>query len=86
MTVTERAELLVQQHGEVCTKAEAGRILSCGYKKICRMIADGRIDEACAGTQVDVRSIARYISQPRQEDFEARKRRMQLKYNSEFAV
>jgi hypothetical protein len=50
------------------------------------MLADGRIEEACAGSMVDVRSIARYISQPRQEDFQAKQRKLKLKYNSEFAV
>lgn len=86
MTTEERTEMMVRMYGEVCTKAAAARILGRNIKTLGNMIDDGRIDEACAGTMVDVRSIARYISAPKQEDFEARKRRVKLKYNSEFAV
>ena len=86
MTVEERTEMMVQMYGEVCTKAAAARILGRNVKTLGGMIADGRIDEACAGPMVDVRSIARYITQPKQEDFEAKKRRVKLKYSSEFAV
>ena len=86
MTVEERTEMMVQMYGEVCTKAAAARILGRNIKTLGGMIADGRIDEACGGTMVDVRSIARYITQPKQEDFEAKKRRVKLKYSSEFAV
>jgi hypothetical protein len=39
------------------------------------MLADGRLAEACAGEMVDVRSIAAYITAPRQADFEAKVRR-----------
>ena len=78
--------MMVDRYGEVCTKAQAARILGRSYKTIPGMIRDGRISEACSGTMVDVRSIAHYIHQPKQEDFEARKRRIKLKYNSEFAV
>lgn len=86
MTIEERTEMMVRMYGEVCTKAAAARILGRNIKTLGNMIDDGRIDDACAGTMVDVRSIARYISTPRQADSEARKRRVKLKYNSEFAV
>ena len=86
MTLQERTDMMVDRYGEVCTKAQAARILGRSYKTIPSMIHDGRISAACAGTMVDVRSIANYIHQPKQEDFEARKRRIKLKYNSEFAV
>jgi hypothetical protein len=39
------------------------------------MLADGRLETACAGEMVDVRSIAAYICQPKQADFEAKVRR-----------
>lgn len=86
MTLEERTELMVQQYGEVCTKAAAARILGRTAPTLNQMLADGRLEYACAGTMVDVRSIAAYIAQPKQADFEAKKHRVKLKYNSEFAV
>ena len=86
MTLEERTEMMVDRYGEVCTKKEAGRILNRDQRTITTMIRDGRLDDACAGSMVDVRSIARYIAAPRHEDFEARKRRTMIRYNSEFAV
>lgn len=86
MTLEERTEMMVQMYGEVCTKAAAARILGRNIKTLGLMLEDGRVEEACAGTMVDVRSIARYIAQPRQADFEARQRKIKLKYNSEFSV
>lgn len=72
MTLKEREELMVAQYGEVCSKAAAGRIISRNADTIRRMIEDGRLDAACGGTAVDVRSIARYIMSPKEEDFKAR--------------
>lgn len=86
ITLEERTEMMVRMYGEVCTKAAAARILGRNIRTLYSMLEDGRVDEACEGTMVDVRSIARYIQQPKQADFEARKRRVKLKYNSEFAV
>lgn len=75
MTLREREELLTAQYGEVTSFANAGRILSRNVKTVKGMLEDGRLDYACGGTRVDVRSIARYIMAPGQEDFEARQRR-----------
>lgn len=86
MSLEERTEMMVQLYGEVCTKAAAARILGRNVKTLGTMIEDGRIDDACAGTMVDVRSVARYIAQPRQADSEARRNKIKLKYNSEFVV
>lgn len=86
MSLEERTQMLVRTHGEVCTKAAAARILGRSAYTLNQMLEDGRIEYACAGTRVDVRSIARYISQPKQADFEAKKHRIKLKYNSEFVV
>lgn len=86
MTLQERTDMMVDRYGEVCTKAQAARILGRSRKTVPGMIADGRIESACAGTMVDVRSIAAFIHQPEQANFEAKKRRIQMKYNSEFAV
>lgn len=81
MTLKEREDLLTAQHGEVTSFANAGRILSRNSKTIKAMLDDGRIDYACEGTRADVRSIARYIMAPRQEDFKARQRRSGRKWS-----
>lgn len=57
----DRYEAMVHRYGEVTTKGNAADILSCCVKTINEMIADGRLRDACAGTRVDVRSIAEYI-------------------------
>lgn len=82
----ERAALMVEAYGEVCTKAQAARILRRGPTAIRSMLADGRLDAACEGEMVDVRSIARYIAAPKQADEAARQRRIKLRHNSEWAV
>lgn len=83
---SDRATVMVLLHGEVCGKREAGRILGCGTAHINSMLEDGRLDYACEGKKVCVRSIARYIAEPKKADEEARVRRVKMKYNSEFAV
>ena len=80
MTLKEREDLLVAQHGEVTSLANAGRILGRNSKTVKVMLGDGRLDYACEGTRVDVRSIARYIMAPKQEDFAARQRRKGRKW------
>jgi len=45
------------------------------------MLADGRLALACAGTMVDVRSIAAYIQQPRQIDELTRQRKLGRKWS-----
>ena len=80
MTQREREELLTAQHGEVTTVSNAARILSRARNTVVAMLADGRLDYACQGTMVDVRSIARYIMEPRKQDHEARIRRSGRKW------
>ena len=75
MTQLEREDLMTAQYGEVCTKTIAGRILSRSTQAITAMLKDGRLDEACGGKMVDVRSIARYIMAPKAEDHKARIRK-----------
>ena len=82
----DRATVMVLLHGEVCGKREAGKILGCGTAHINSMLEDGRLDYACEGKKVCVRSIARYIAEPRKADEEARIRRVKMKYKTEFAV
>ena len=86
MTFEERAESMVRMYGEVCTKAAAARILNCSPSTICSMVKDGRLDTACEGTRIDVHSIARYIINPKKEDFEARKRRLMIRNKTQWIV
>lgn len=80
MTLQERETVLVAQHGEVTTVTNAARVLSRARNTIIAMLKDGRLDYACEGTRVDVRSIARYIMAPKQEDFNAKVRRSGRKW------
>lgn len=82
----ERAELMVRCYGEVCKRSEAARILGRNSATINAMLADGRLDPACEGTRVDVRSIARYIAAPAQEEEKARITRIKRRNGSGFAV
>lgn len=84
--VNERAELMVRCYGEVCKRSEAARILSKNPRTITAMLEDGRLQAACEGTRVDVRSIARYIAAPAQIEEEGRVERLKRKYGSEWAV
>lgn len=86
MTYEERSRIMVEQYGESCTKVAAGRIMGCDPRTISRWIADGRIEDACCGTRVDVRSLARYLSAKKQVDEELRKRKVSMRYNCEFVV
>ena len=70
-----REETMVRQWGEVVSQAKAGRILSRHPNTIRAMLDDGRLQAACAGAMVDVRSIARYIEAPAVENRKARVRR-----------
>lgn len=59
-----RLDDMLRRYGEVCSQAEAARILSRHQNTILTMLADGRLRRACGGTQVDVRSICEYIERP----------------------
>lgn len=79
-------DAMVLKYGEVCNKRTAGHILSRSSSCINSMLKDGRLDEACAGTMVSVRSIARYIAAPMAEDNKARIRRIKERNGSQWAV
>lgn len=80
MTPNDRLTDMLERYGEVCTRVAAARILGCSTGKIKSMLKDGRLETACGGTMVDVRSIARYITQPRQIDEATRQRRKGRKW------
>ena len=52
---------LVDMHGKYVDKSTAARILGVTRVTVYAMLADGRIEGACSGRRVDVRSIARYL-------------------------
>lgn len=81
-----REESMARMYGEVCSRAQAARILGCSPGTVANMLEDGRLDEACAGAKVDVRSIARYIQQPKEQDYEARRRKAMARNRSDWAV
>ena len=78
---SDRLNDMLERYGEVCTKTMAAKILGRTPKTVRIMLEDGRLESACAGTMVDVRSIAKYITQPRQIDELARQRRMGRKWS-----
>jgi hypothetical protein len=82
----ERENVMVVQYGEVCTRATAGRILSRDPRTIKRMIDDGMIASACAGTMVDVRSIVEYMYTAVEKKEEARLERVRRRYATKYAV
>ena len=61
MTLDERIDDMLGRYGEVCTNAQASKIMGCSYYKIRAMLEDGRLKTACAGSMVDVRNMAEYI-------------------------
>jgi len=81
MTPNDRMNDMLERYGEVCNKTVAARILGCSVGKVKAMLADGRLVLACAGTMVDVRSIAAYIQQPRQIDELTRQRKLGRKWS-----
>lgn len=50
-------------YGEYVSKTTAAQIMGVTRATVYAMLTDGRIEGACGGKRVDVRSIARYISQ-----------------------
>ena len=77
----DRLNDMLERYGEVCTKSVAARIMGRCTQTITAMLADGRLRTACAGTMVDVRSIAAYIEQPRAIDDLTRQRKRGRKWS-----
>lgn len=77
--VVDRHAAMVDKYGEACSKTTAAKIISCSTEKVNAMLEDGRIKAACAGTRVDVRSLADYIECRSEADHAARMRRKGLK-------
>ena len=67
-----RMEDMIKRYGECVTVAAAARIMGRSRRTVQRMLDDGRMRWACAGTMVDVRSMAEYLEAPAPADRRAR--------------
>lgn len=76
-----RLDDMLTRYGECVTVAAATRIMGRSRGTVRRMLDDGRIRWACAGTMVDVRSIAEYIEAPAQHMARAAKRIGQSRFS-----
>ncbi len=76
----DREEYMVEKYGECVKIVQASKILNRDRTTIRKMCDDGRLEWTCAGTMVCVHSIARYMKQPKQENFKARQRRAGRKW------
>lgn len=79
-------EEMVDRYGEVCKRTKAAHILDRSVNTINAMLRDGRLDYACGGTMVDVRSIARYIAAPDIRENEGKIRRLRDRRGLEYSV
>lgn len=86
MTHQQRVDDMLARYGEVVPKVIAGKILHRSANTIRVMLADGRLQSACAGEMVDMRSIVDYICAPKQADYNARYRKRFEKTGSQFHV
>ena len=86
MTLDERIDDMLGRYGEVCTTAQASKIMGCSYYQIRAMLEDGRLKNACAGSMVYVRSMVEYICAPSTIEEKARKERLRKKLNTTWVV
>ncbi|MBE5798345.1 MAG: helix-turn-helix domain-containing protein [Clostridiales bacterium] len=64
---------LVNRYGEYVDKTQTAQILSVTRATVYAMLADGRIEGACEGKRVSVRSIARYLAAPKSKRRQGKK-------------
>ena len=68
-----RLDDMIERYGEICSQQVAAKILGVVPRTIARMMEEGRLRRV--GRHVDVRSIAAYIENPEQFNFEAKVRK-----------
>ena len=68
----DRRKTMVARLGEACSRETAAKEIEVSVYTIGRMLEDGRLKPACAGSRVDVRSLAEYIERRPEADHEAR--------------
>lgn len=76
----DREEYMVEKYGECVKRTQAAKILNRDVSTIRKMCSDGRLEAVCGGTMVCVHSIAKYMEQPKVENFRARQRRQGRKW------
>lgn len=59
--ITTREQKMIDRYGEFVDKTAAAQIIGVTRATVYAMLSDGRIEGACEGRKVSVRSIARYI-------------------------
>lgn len=64
-STTAKEDHLIRKYGEYVDKTQAAKILCVTRATVYAMLADGRIQGACSGRRVDIRSIARYMAAPK---------------------
>ena len=60
-----KEEELLWRYGEYVDKTQTAKILGVTRATVYAMLADGRIEGACSGRRVSVRSIAHYMAAPK---------------------
>lgn len=65
MTPVDRHRAMVERIGEACRVDVAAHELDCSTRTVYRLIEAGKIQTACEGSRVDVRSLADYIEKGR---------------------
>ena len=78
--MNDRLNDMLERYGECCNQIAAAKILGRSPRTVAMMLKDGRLEYACGGTMVDVRSIAAYIMRPKEADEVARQRKMGRKW------
>lgn len=66
--VCSKEEELLERYGEYVDKTLTAKILGVTRTTVYAMLADGRIEGACSGRRVSVRSIAHYMAAPKSRD------------------
>lgn len=74
---------LTLRYGESVDKTVAAKILGVTRATVYAMLEDGRIEGACGGRRVNVRSIADYMARPRGADGAHRRRTGRTKKTAE---
>ncbi len=65
MALADKEEELLGRYGECIDKTLTAKLLGVTRATVYAMLADGRIEGACFGKKVSVRSIARYMTAPK---------------------
>lgn len=76
----DREEYMIDKYGECVKQTVAAKILGITACTVRHMLDDGRLEAVCGGTMVCVHSIARYMDQPKAENFKARQRKAGRKW------